>query len=120
MKKQIMVRALMMTALLMGMFIMAGNDVYAQDGGALGSGGGRQMLGSGGRDSQIVGPGALTDGGMLGSGTLTDGGGAIGSGTATAPEDDGGLIGSGTRSQIIGSGSRQSSFFDTMMRYFGF
>jgi hypothetical protein len=120
MKKQNMVRTLSLIALLTGVFVAAGNDVYAQDGGYLGSGGGRQMMGSGARDGQVVGPGALTDGGMLGSGTLTDGGGAIGSGTAAAPEDDGGLIGSGTRSQILGSGSRTSSFLDTMMRFFGF
>jgi hypothetical protein len=115
MKKQNLVRAFLMFALLVGMFVAAGNDVYAQDGGVVGPGGGRDgYFGSGHRD-----------GGMLGSGTLTeDDGGVIGSGTATGgagtEDDGGGTIGSGTRSQIYGSGSRQSSFFDTMMRFFGF
>lgn len=115
MKKQISIRALLMIALLAGMFVAAGNDVYAQDRGLVGAIGGRDggYLGSGHRD-----------GGMLGSGTLTQNdGGVIGSGTATGAgteDDGGGTIGSGTRSQIIGSGARTSSFYDTMMRLFGF
>jgi hypothetical protein len=111
MKKQNTVRSLLMIALLIGFFVAAGNDIYAQSGGMIGSGTRSQVMGSGGR----------SDGGMLGSGTLTEeeGGGTIGSGTV-APEDDGGVIGSGTRSQIYGSGSRTSSFFYTMMRFFGF
>ncbi|HEX8367389.1 MAG TPA: hypothetical protein VF604_02390 [Pyrinomonadaceae bacterium] len=115
MKKQTLVRTFLMSALLVGFFVIAGDDVYAQDGGALGSGGGR---------SQIIGSGAFADGGMLGSGTVTTangGGGTIGSGTFT--QDNGGLIGSGTRIGLIGSGGgrqEESSFFYTMLRYFGF
>jgi hypothetical protein len=119
MKKQNLTRVFLMAAMLVGVLVAAGNAVYAQSGGFLGSGGRSQYLGSGGRDSQIVGSGARADGGLIGSGTFSDGGGVIGSGNV-APEDDGGLIGSGTRSQTVGSGGRTSSFFDTMMRFFGF
>lgn len=101
---------------------------FAQDGGYLGSGGGRSgwlgsgnrsVMGSGGR--QIVGSGAFTDssvmrtgalqfGGFHGSGTLqSNSGGMIGSGTATS-DGGGGTIGSGTlrdeRGGVIGSGTR--------------
>ena len=123
MKKQNVVRALLMFSLLVGFFVAAGSDVYAQDGGMIGSGTRSQVLGSGGRsDGGYLGSGNR-DGGMLGSGTITegDGGGTIGSGTISSEDDGGGgTIGSGTRSQIIGSGSRTSSFFYTMMRFFGF
>lgn len=110
MKKQNLTRAFLMAALLVGVFVAAGIDVDAQSGGMLGSGTRSSVMGSGGRD----------DGQVLGSGTFTgDGGGMIGSGTATI-EDDGGLIGSGTRSQTVGSGGRSQSFFDTMLKFFGF
>lgn len=112
-----------MFALLVGVFVVAGNDVYAQDGGALGSGGGRSVMGSGaGRDGGylgsgnrdgIIGSGMGKDGGMLGSGTRTDG---------ASGEDDGGggTIGSGTRTGLVGSTGGKSSFFDMMLRFFGF
>jgi hypothetical protein len=116
MKKQNTVRALLLAALLVGVFVAAGNDVYAQSGGMIGSGTRSQYMGSGGRDGQILGSGTRTtedDGGVIGSGTVTGGAG-------TEDDGGGGTIGSGTRSQIYGSGTRTSSFFDTMMRFFGF
>jgi hypothetical protein len=121
MKKQTLVQTFLMAALLVGFIAVASNDVYA-DGGLIGSGTRSQTMGSGGR-TQVLGSGSFSDGGgMIGSGTATNGGGGtIGSGTAT-PEADSGVIGSGTRSQIIGSGTRaeDSSFFYIMLRYFGF
>jgi len=92
-------RNLLVTALLAGGIFMTGAlpSVNAQsDGGHIGSGVGRDSggyLGSGNRD-----------GGMLGSGTLTEdeGGGTIGSGTRSNQmgsgagfTEDGGLLGSG-------------------------
>lgn len=122
MKKQNLGRAFLMAALLVGTFAVAGNDAYAQDGGALGSGccrGTSQSDGGG-----TIGSGTFTSGGMLGSGTATSGGGGgmIGSGTLTE-DGGGGTIGSGTRTGLIGpSGGKtaDSSFFYTLMRYFGF
>jgi hypothetical protein len=120
MKKQNLVRAFLMAALLVGTFAVAGNDAYAQDTGNMGSGccrGTSQSDGGG-----TIGSGTLqSSGGMLGSGTATGGGGMIGSGSLT--EDGGGTIGSGTRTGLIGpSGGKtaDSSFFYTLMRYFGF
>ena len=133
MKKQILVRGFLTAALLVGFVAFAGDDVYAQNGGMIGSGTRAEspMLGSGGRSesplfgsgagTQVVGSGSFSDnGGMIGSGTATNGGTTNGGGTG-AMEDDGGLIGSGTRSQVVGSGNRaQQSYFYAIMRYFGF
>lgn len=47
-----------------------------------------QTVGSGGRSSQIVGSGSRSSQ-IIGSGSYTDGGGMIGSGTATASPDSG-------------------------------
>lgn len=94
MKKQKLVRSLLMTALLFGGIFMfgAGNNVYAQDTGALGSGC------------------CSKGGGTIGSGTRTDDGGVIGSGTRFT-EDDGGLVGSGVgRGGLVGSTGGRSEF----------
>jgi hypothetical protein len=124
MKKQNVVRALLMFALLIGVLVAAGSEVDAQSGGMIGSGTRSQVLGSGGDDGQtmgsggrqMMGSGGRSNGGMLGSGTFIGEDG----GTISGEDDGGGTIGSGTRSQIIGSGARTSSFFDTLMRFFGF
>jgi hypothetical protein len=113
MKKQTLIRAFLMAILLVGAFAVTGNGIYAQDGGTLGSGVGRGgYIGSGvGRASVSIDSGSR-DGGATGSGSFSDGGGAIGSGTLR--EDDGGLIGSGVGRQ------KEASFFYTMMEFFGF
>jgi hypothetical protein len=133
MKKQILISTFLTAALLIGLVVIASNDAYAQDGGALGSGGGRSQiygsgsrsqiygsgtrqvssssyLASGHRDGQIVGPGARrTDnfGNFIDSGYFADNGGMLGSGTL---QSTGGLIGSGTFTSdggggMIGSGT---------------
>jgi hypothetical protein len=82
------------------------------DGGAMGSGVGRGIMGSDSRIDTQDGGGTIgsgtRSGGYLGSGNLTsdDDGGILGSGGGKAAEEAGrgGLIGSGTRSDIMGSG----------------
>ena len=104
MKKQTLVRAFLMAALLVGAFAVAGNDVYAQDTGSIGSGCCRGTAQSDG-------------GGTIGSGTLREDGGG------NTEDEGGGTIGSGTRSGYIGSGvgrQAESSFFSAMMKFFGF
>jgi hypothetical protein len=107
MKKQKSVRNLLMTALLFGgIFVFgAGNNVYAQDGGALGSGccskDGGGTIGSGTRTQS---------GGVIGSGTRTEDGGTIGSGVGFTA-DDGGYLGSGVgRDGLVGSIGGRSEF----------
>jgi hypothetical protein len=111
MKKQTLIRTFLMTALLVGVVAVTGNDVYAQDTGALGSGCCRGTSQSDG------------GGGTIGSGTLREDGGFLGSGGGNTEDEGGGTIGSGTRTGTIGpAGGRQaeSSFFSAMMRFFGF
>jgi len=107
MKKQKLVRSLLMTALLFGGIFVFGavNNVYAQDTGALGSGccskDGGGTIGSGTRTE---------DGGVIGSGTRIEDGGTIGSGVGFT-EDDGGHLGSGVgRSGLVGSTGGRSEF----------
>jgi hypothetical protein len=92
-----------MTAVLFGgIFVFgAGNNVYGQDTGALGSG-----------------CCSKEGGGTIGSGTRADDGGVIGSGTRT--EDDGGYIGSGVgRDGLVGAiGGRSASSWESLWELF--
>jgi hypothetical protein len=111
MKKQSLVRTFLMAALLVGTFVVAGNDVSAQDTGAIGSGCCRGTSQSDG------------GGGTIGSGTLRSDGGLLGSGGGFTEDDGGGTIGSGTRSGHLGSGvgkQEEASLFSAMLKFFGF
>lgn len=110
MKKQTLIRTFLMAALLVGVVAVTGNDVSAQDTGSIGSGCCRGTSQSDG-------------GGAIGSGTLRENGGFLGSGGGNTEDEGGGTIGSGTRSGHIGSGvGRQggASLFSAMLRFFGF
>lgn len=83
----------MISLLIGGIFVVGGNNVYADDGGTLGSGGGRTgYFGSGHRDGD-------GGGGTIGSGTRSGDNGWLGSGGNTA--EDGGYLGSGNRTAEI-------------------